>query len=110
MFGDVPSPSEVFIWRGLLGLRLNRARSPSTVAGWRIDGRGDDWIRLEAISWFLRANLVAHRADGKVSLVTFLHYRRFLARVVWTWIPLSAVHRRLVPGVLRYAVVQIRGS
>lgn len=108
MFGDVPSRSELFIWRGLLGLRLSRARSPATVAGWRIDGLGENWIRLEATSWFLRANLVAGKKEGTVSLVTFLHYRWWLARVVW--VPLAAVHRRLVPGVLRNAVVKIRGS
>jgi hypothetical protein len=32
MFGDVPSLAERLIWRGLLGLRLSRGRSPDTVA------------------------------------------------------------------------------
>ncbi|MFI6318336.1 hypothetical protein ACIBG8_12490 [Nonomuraea sp. NPDC050556] len=101
MFGDVPNPGEVFIWRGLLQIRLSREPSPDTVAGWRIGGRGDGWIRLEAASWFLSCNLVVRAADGEVSLVTLLHYDRPLGHVVWP--PLSAVHRRLAPGVLTKA-------
>jgi hypothetical protein len=107
MFGDVPSAGEVFIWRVLLGLRLSRGRSPDTVAGWRIGGRGEDWIRLEAGSWFLAADLLVQAAGGRVSLTTFLHYDRPLGRAVWP--PLSAVHRHLVPGVLHTAAARIRG-
>lgn len=98
MFGNVPSLGERLIWRGLLGLRLARGRSPATVGGWRIGGRGADWIRLEVASGFLTCNLLVQTADGRVSLATFLHYDRWLGRRLWP--PLSAVHRRLVPGVL----------
>jgi hypothetical protein len=105
LFGDVPSVAELLIWRGLLGLRLSRGRSPATVAGWRIGGRGDDWIRLEAASWFLTANLLVQAAHGRVSLGTFLHYERRLGRGVWP--PLSAIHRRLIPGLLRDAAARI---
>jgi hypothetical protein len=101
MFGDVPSIGERLIWRGLLQLRLDPGRSPATVAGWRIGGRGPDWIRLEAASWFLTANLIVRTGDGRVSLTTVVRYERRLGRRVWP--PLSAVHRRLVPGVLRGA-------
>jgi hypothetical protein len=104
MFGDVPSRAELLIWRGLLGLRLSRKRSPVTVAGWQIGGRGEDWIRLEAASWFLTGNLLVQTADGRVSLGTFLHYDRRLGHCVWP--PLSAIHRRLVPGVLRDAAAR----
>jgi hypothetical protein len=106
MFGNVPSVAELLIWRGLLGLRLSRGRSPATVGGWQIGGRGDDWIRLEAASWFLTGNLLVHTAAGRVSLATFLHYDRRLGRRVWP--PLSAIHRRLVPGLLRDAAARIR--
>lgn len=99
MFGDVPSPAGTFIWRVLLGLRLTRGPSPATVAGWRIGGRGADWIRLEAESWFLGANLVVHADGSHVALATFIRYRRPVGRVVWTL--LSSVHRRLAPGLLR---------
>jgi hypothetical protein len=105
MFGDVPRGAELLIWRGLLGLRLARERSPATVAGWRIGGGGPDWIRLEAASWFLSGNLLVHTAGGRVSLGTFLRYDRRLARGWWP--PLSAIHRRLVPGLLRHAATRV---
>jgi hypothetical protein len=104
MFGDVPSVAELLIWRGLLGLRLSAGRSPATVAGWQIGDRGDDWIRLEASSWFLTGNLLVQTAGGRVSLGTFLHYDRRVGHGVWP--PLSAVHRRLVPGLLRDAAAR----
>lgn len=106
MFGDVPSVAELLIWRGLLGLRLSRGRSPATVAGWRIGERGEGWIRLEAASWFLTGNLLVQAADGRVSLGTFLRYDRRLGHGVWP--PLSALHRRLAPGLLRDAAARIR--
>jgi hypothetical protein len=105
MFGDVPNAGERLIWRGILGLRLLPGPSPSTVAGWRIDGRGDDWIRLATASWYLSANLVVRVADGQVALATFLGYDRWLGAVVWP--PLSAVHRFLAPGVLRKAAERL---
>ncbi|MGV9308255.1 hypothetical protein ACWDLG_33200 [Nonomuraea sp. NPDC003727] len=104
MFGDVPDAAERLIWCGFLGLRISRGRSPDTVAGWRIAGRGDDWIRLEADSWFVTGNLVVQAADRRVSLGTFLRYDRRLGRAVWP--PLSAVHRRLAPGLLRGAAAK----
>jgi hypothetical protein len=106
MFGNVPSVAELLIWRVLLGFALIPGRSPTTVAGWWIGGRGDDWIRLDATSWFLTGNLLVRATDGHVSLATFLHYERRLAHGVWP--PLSAIHRRLVPGLLRGAAARIR--
>jgi hypothetical protein len=108
MFGDVPSIAEQLIWRALLQLRLTPGRSPATVAGWRIGGRGPDWIRLEAESWFLAANLIVRTVDGRVSLTTVVHYNRVLGRRVWPL--LSAVHRALVPGVLRAAAARMRAT
>ena len=105
MFGNVPSPGEVFIWRVLLGLRLSHGRSPGTVAGWRIGGRGDDWIRLETASPAMTANLVVRTGGGAVSLTTRLRYDRPPARLIWP--PLSAVHRFLVPRVLRAAAARM---
>ena len=105
MFGNVPRGAELLIWRGLLGLRLARGRSPATVAGWRIGGRGEDWIRLEAASPFLTANLLVQAGDGRVSLGTFLRYDRGLGQLVWP--PLSVIHRGLVPGVLRRAQARV---
>ncbi len=106
MFGDVPSVAEWCIWRGGLGLRLSQGRSPVTVGGWRVGARSEDWIRLEAASWFLRAEMLVQTAAGQVSWTTSLHHDRRVARVVWP--PLSAVHRRLVPRVLRDAERRLR--
>ena len=106
MFGDVPSIGQRVIWQGLLQLRLSRGRSPDTVAGWRIGAHGPDWLRLEAASWFLTANLVVRTAEGRVSLTTVLRYERRVGHQVWP--RLSAVHRRLIPGVLRGAAARIR--
>ncbi|MFF5217888.1 hypothetical protein [Micromonospora sp. NPDC000442] len=105
MFGDTPDAIELFLWRGLMGLRLSRTPSADTVAGWRIGEQGDGWIRLEAASWFLAANLVVQASGDSVALGTFLRYDRWLAHLVWP--PLSVLHRRLVPGVLRKAASRI---
>jgi hypothetical protein len=106
MFGDVPSIAEQLIWRGLLQLRLSPDRSSATVAGWRIGGRGPDWVRLEAASWFLTGNFLVKAAGGRVSLTTVLRYDRRLGRRLWP--PLSAFHRLLVPGLLRGAAARVR--
>jgi len=105
MFGNVPSAAERFIWRGLLDLRLSRGRSADTVAGWRIVRRGDDLVQLETRSWFLTATLLVTTTDGHATLSTFLRYDRRLGALVWP--PLSAVHRSLVPGLLRGAAARI---
>src|SRR5918995_4942694 len=55
------------LW-GLLGLRLGPRPSPDYIQGWKIADRGDDWIRIEATSWFLTAHAVCHVEDGKVSV------------------------------------------
>ena len=100
MFGDVPNAAEQLIWRGFLGMRLSRGRSSATVAGWRIAERDETWIRLEAASWFLTGNLIVLVGEG-VTLATFVRYDRGVGHAVWG--PLSAVHRRLTPGLLRDA-------
>ncbi len=70
MFGDVPSAAEQLIWRGLLGMRLSRGRSPDTIAGWQIAERGENWVRLEAGSWFLTGNLVVRATNETVCQAT----------------------------------------
>jgi hypothetical protein len=106
MFGDVPSPAERFIWRGLLGFRLTRGPSPDTVGGWRVGGRGAGWIRLETSSRSLRGVMLVQAAPGRVTWTTCLHHDRVGSRLLWP--PLSAVHRRLVPRVLREAEGRLR--
>ncbi|GAB2539326.1 hypothetical protein [Nocardia heshunensis] len=104
MFGDVPNRAERFIWQVLLGLRLTPGRSRSTVAGWRIADGGTDWIRLEA-SGSIVGNLVVRTASEQVSLTTLIQYERGRGPLVWP--RLSAVHRRLAPGLLRDAATAI---
>ena len=91
-----------FVWRVLLGLRLERQPSLDRVGGWKIADRGDSWIRLEAASWFLTAHLVVHADDREVTVATFIRYDRPLAALVWA--PLSVGHRKAMPGLLRRAV------
>lgn len=98
---DVAGLKGQVIWRVLLGLRLQRRSSPGHVAGWRVADRGDRWISLEARSWMLTGNFVLHVDDGQVSLATFVRYDRPTAAKIW--LPLSAVHRRLAPDLLRDA-------
>ncbi|WP_336028861.1 DUF2867 domain-containing protein [Geodermatophilus sp. FMUSA9-8] len=101
LFGDVPSPAEVLIWRVLLGFRLDPRRSPDTVAGWRVGERAPDRIRLETASASLSAEMVVRTAGRRVTWTTSLRYDRPWGRLLWP--PLSAVHRRLVPRVLAAA-------
>jgi hypothetical protein len=91
-----------FVWRVLLGLRLERRPSSDRVGGWKIADRGDRWIRLEAGSWFLTAHLVVQADDREVTVATFIRYDRPLAAFVWP--PLSVGHRKAMPGLLRRAV------
>ena len=105
MFGDVPTAGEVFIWRDLLRLRLDRTRSPATVAGWRVASRDEHRIRLEATGRLISGTLVVDTGDGEVSLTTYIRFEHLLARVWWR--PLSAVHRFLVPRVLRRADAEL---
>lgn len=51
-------------WRVLCGLRLEPRPSPDYLAGWRIADRGDSWIRMEASSWFMTAQIVSTSMKG----------------------------------------------
>src|SRR6266566_5833646 len=89
-------------WRVLCGLRLEPRPSPDYLAGWRIADRGDGWIRMEASSWFMTAQIVFHVDEGHVSFATFVRYDKPMAALVWPAV--SIIHRRAVPELLRYAV------
>ena len=104
VFGDVPSPAGQLGWRGVLGFRLSRGRSADTVGGWRIGGGGSDWIQLENAS-HLGADMLVQTGGGAVAWTTCRRFERLPGRVVWA--PASAVHRRLVPAVLRSAAARL---
>ena len=101
MFVDVAGLGGQFIFRVLLGMQLAWRRSPDHVAGWRITGRGDDWIRLAARSWMVTGRLVVRVVDGEVSLATCVRYDRPIGARVWT--VLSAKHRAVAPDLLQEA-------
>ena len=108
-FEDVAGLGGQFIWRGVLGLRLKSRPWTERVGGWKIGDRGEDWIRLEASSWFLTAHLVIRLDDEHLSAGTFIRYDRPIAALIW--VPVSAVHRRLMPGLLRQTVrLQMQGN
>lgn len=110
MFGDSPTAVERLIWRGCLGMPLSPSPAPDVIAGWPVDGRGRNWIRLHNASPMMAGNLVIHIGDGEVSLGTFIRYDRRRGQLVWA--VLAPLHRRLAPGLLRdaEATVQRRRS
>jgi hypothetical protein len=93
--------SAPILWQSI-GLRLGPRPSSQHVQGWTITGRAEDWIRLEAASWFMTANAVAKVDDGQVSFALFVRYDRPLAAVIWP--PVSVMHRRAMPTLLRQAL------
>jgi len=84
---DAPGLAGQFIWRVVLGLRLERRPSLDHVGGWKIGDRDDNWVRLEAASWFLTAQIVVQVDPEQVSVATFIRYDRPMAAVIWP--PLS---------------------
>ena len=89
------------LWR-LLGLRLGPTRSTDYVQGWKIADRADDWIRIEATSWCMTAHAVVRVDDRQLSLALFVRYDRRIAALIWP--PVSVMHRRAVPVMLRQAL------
>jgi hypothetical protein len=93
--------SAPLLWR-FIGLRLGPQPSSHHVQGWSITGRGGDWIRLETASWFMTANAVLKVDDGQVSFALFVRYDRPIAAVIWP--PVSVIHRRAMPTLVRQAL------
>jgi hypothetical protein len=89
------------LWRRL-GLRLGPRGSAEHVQGWKIAARGDNWLRLETASWFMTAHGILHTDDRQLSVALFIRYDHPIASLVW--MPVSALHRRAVPVMLRQAL------
>jgi hypothetical protein len=89
------------VQRAALGLRLEMRPSADHVIGWKIADRGDNWLRLEASSWFLTGHVVLHVDDGQLSFATFIRYDRPLAALVWP--PVSLIHRQVALALMRSA-------
>lgn len=89
------------LWR-LLGLRLGAPGAVGHVQGWRIAGRGADWIRLETASWYLTGRAVCLVRDDQASIALALRYdHRRIASAVWSLV--AGPHQRAVPTMLRQA-------
>lgn len=88
-----------FVQRMALGLRLGSG--PDRVLGWKIAERGEDWIRLEADSWFLTGHVVLRVEGGQLFFATFIRYDRFPAALVWP--PVSLIHRQVALMLVRKA-------
>ena len=100
-----PALGRFLAWEVGCGFRLERTASADRIAGWKIIGRGDDWIRTEARSWFMTAQIVFRIETGRVWFATFVRYDRAIAALVWG--ALSAIHRRVAPDFLDGAVRRV---
>ena len=95
------------LWRSL-GLRLGPTPARDHVQGWKIAGRGADWLRLETSSWFMTAHAVVRVDDRHVAFALFLRYDHPVAPAIWR--PVSILHRRALPVMLHQAVTSVRRS
>ena len=91
-----------FIQRAILGLRLQMRPSPDHVLGWKITDRGEDWLRIEAASWFMTGHVVMHVDDAQMYFATFISYDRWPAAFIWP--PVSLIHRQVALALVRSAV------
>jgi hypothetical protein len=92
----------LFAQRFLLGLRLGPRRSPDHIFGWKIAGRGDGWVRIEAASWLMTGAMVFKVDEARLYLATFVRYERRITALVWP--PGSLFHRRVGLTALRHAI------
>lgn len=95
----IPKSGRDLIFGRFLGLRTEPDGTTGTIAGWHVEGEGDDILTISARGRYLKANLVAETLEEGVRLTTALHYRNRRGRLLWKC--LSPVHRRLMPRVLR---------
>jgi hypothetical protein len=92
----------LFVQRVFLGLRVKLRPSPDHLLGWKIADRGENWIRVEAASWFMTGHVVMHVDEGQVSFASFIRYDRRLAAYVWP--PVSLIHRQVALTLVRSAI------
>jgi hypothetical protein len=90
-----------FVQRVFLGLRLKLRPSPDRLLGWKIADRGENWMRIEAASWFLTGHVVMHIDDGRMSFASFIRYDRRPAAFIWP--PVSLIHRQVALALVRSA-------
>lgn len=104
---QAPAAGRFLAWQVLCALRLDAARRPAEhVAGWTITGRERCWIRLDARSWFMRANMIFLVEPDRVSFATLVRYEHPVGRAIWGG-AVSAIHRRVAPSFLGGAVARM---
>jgi hypothetical protein len=91
-----------FVWRVILGLRLEPRSAPGCIGGWRIADRGEGWVRCEARSWGTTAHILCYVDDRQVSVAVFARFDRPLAAMVFA--PVGFGHRLVIPAMLHRAV------
>jgi hypothetical protein len=104
VFEGVPRPVRWLLVAGFrfgLGLRLAPRASSEHVLGWAIVAREPDAITVQAQSWFLTSRLVFRGHESRVTQATFVRYDRPIAAIIW--LPVSIVHRQIVPRLVRHA-------
>jgi hypothetical protein len=107
VFEDALLPVRWFLVVGFrygLGLRFGPRRSPEHVLGWAIIDRSPDSLTVEARSWFLTSRLVFRTETSRLSQSTYVRFDRRIAAIIWP--PVSILHRRIVPRVVRHAAAR----
>ncbi|WP_017596499.1 hypothetical protein [Nocardiopsis potens] len=102
------SPSARFLLGRVLRLRLRPRGAQGCVGGWRIAGRGEDWLRIEVEGPLMSVHIVVRTEEDRVSAATLIGYRRPPAARIWP--PLSARHRGFMPKLLRKAHTELARS
>lgn len=90
-------------WQVVCGLHLQPG--PDRIAGWRITGRGQDWIPVAAGGRFMSAQIVFRVEAARVAFATFVHYDRRIAAPIWG--TASVIHRTAAPAFLRHGVRRV---
>lgn len=98
-----PAAGRFLAWQVICGLHLQPG--PDRIAGWRITGRGVDWIRVAADGRFMSAQIVFRVEATRVAFATFVHYDRQIAAPIWG--AASVIHRTAAPNFLRGGVRRV---
>lgn len=89
----------LWIHRHVLRLRLGPYSSPDHIIGWPITRSDREEIVLTSGGPLIRGRLTLRRRDGRVMLITRVHYNRLAARAVWAAV--GPLHRAVAPGLVK---------
>ena len=90
----------LFGWKFVLRLRL-APRATDVVAGWAISTTTSNAITLEVESGSIAARKVLLVEQNRLTLTTYVWYRRRLGRLLWS--TLAPVHHRIEPLLMTLA-------